>query len=220
MLSSAHVLAMDAKNLLDVVDSLRVRFPDLFAGPKNVIPAAQPQAIIENQHQLQTTSPQSTHSQYTGDDCYQIMTRQTYQNLSQMQQHQQQSNESHDQYSNEQCGIYDNESAITQQMEHMDLESKHSTGNGPPSKPPVAAKPSNLQQKLRRQQLQQQQLGAKDSSIDTNAMDDTLRIVEDDQYQEEQLYSNTSAAGMLPVAVSCAVVQENVFQKAMSNKSA
>lgn len=213
MLSSAHVLAMDAKNLLDVVDSLRVRFPDLFT----VISAVQPQPIIENQHQLHATSPQNT--QYTGDDCYQIMTRQTYQNMSQLQQ---QSNETHDQYSNEQCGIYDNESAITQQMEHMELESKHSSGNGPPSKPPVAAKPSNLQQKLRRQQLQQQQLGsgAKESSIDTNAMDDTLRIVEDDHYQEEQLYSNTSPAGMLPVAVSCAVVQENVFQKAMSNKSA
>ncbi len=27
MLSSAHVLAMDAKNLLDVVDSIRVRYP-------------------------------------------------------------------------------------------------------------------------------------------------------------------------------------------------
>lgn len=30
MLSAAHVLAMDAKNLLDVVDSVRIRFPDLF----------------------------------------------------------------------------------------------------------------------------------------------------------------------------------------------
>ena len=27
MLSSAHVLAMDAKNLLDVVDSIRVQYP-------------------------------------------------------------------------------------------------------------------------------------------------------------------------------------------------
>lgn len=30
MLSAAHVLAMDAKNLLDVVDSVRIRHPDLF----------------------------------------------------------------------------------------------------------------------------------------------------------------------------------------------
>lgn len=30
MLSAAHVLAMDAKNLLDVVDSVRIRYPELF----------------------------------------------------------------------------------------------------------------------------------------------------------------------------------------------
>ena len=29
MLSSAHVLAMDAKNLLDVVDSIRIRCPEV-----------------------------------------------------------------------------------------------------------------------------------------------------------------------------------------------
>lgn len=27
MLSAAHILAMDAKNLLDVIDSIRIRFP-------------------------------------------------------------------------------------------------------------------------------------------------------------------------------------------------
>ena len=29
MLSAAHVLAMDAKNLLDAVDSIRIRYPDV-----------------------------------------------------------------------------------------------------------------------------------------------------------------------------------------------
>jgi hypothetical protein len=29
MLSSAHILAMDTKNLLDVIDSIRARFPDV-----------------------------------------------------------------------------------------------------------------------------------------------------------------------------------------------
>jgi hypothetical protein len=29
MLSAAHVLAMDAKNLLDVIDSIRMRYPDV-----------------------------------------------------------------------------------------------------------------------------------------------------------------------------------------------
>ena len=31
MLSAAHVLAMDAKNLLDVVDSIRIRYPEVDA---------------------------------------------------------------------------------------------------------------------------------------------------------------------------------------------
>lgn len=31
MLSAAHVLAMDAKNLLDVIDSIRLRFPEVNA---------------------------------------------------------------------------------------------------------------------------------------------------------------------------------------------
>lgn len=29
MLSSAHVLAIDAKNLLDVIDSVRIRYPEV-----------------------------------------------------------------------------------------------------------------------------------------------------------------------------------------------
>jgi focal adhesion kinase 1 len=29
MLSAAHILAMDAKNLLDVIDSIRIRYPDV-----------------------------------------------------------------------------------------------------------------------------------------------------------------------------------------------
>lgn len=33
MLSAAHVLAMDAKSLLDVIDSIRCRFPNLFHAP-------------------------------------------------------------------------------------------------------------------------------------------------------------------------------------------
>lgn len=37
MLSAAHVLAMDAKNLLDVVDSVRMRYPELFEPPEAII---------------------------------------------------------------------------------------------------------------------------------------------------------------------------------------
>lgn len=35
MLSAAHVLAMDAKNLLDVVDSVRVRYPNVFVSTES-----------------------------------------------------------------------------------------------------------------------------------------------------------------------------------------
>lgn len=42
MLACAHVLAMDAKNLLDVVDSIRVRYPDLVL-PAHLQP--QPQSL-------------------------------------------------------------------------------------------------------------------------------------------------------------------------------
>ena len=40
MLSSAHVLAMDAKNLLDVLDSIRLNFPlvDRYAAPASCRP--------------------------------------------------------------------------------------------------------------------------------------------------------------------------------------
>lgn len=48
MLACAHVLAMDAKNLLDVVDSIRVRYPDL------VLPAH-----LQPQPQSSSTSPVS-----------------------------------------------------------------------------------------------------------------------------------------------------------------
>ena len=45
MLSSAHVLAMDAKNLLDVVDSIRIKYPHvnshiLRGGNGSVTPAS------------------------------------------------------------------------------------------------------------------------------------------------------------------------------------
>ncbi|XP_058835547.1 uncharacterized protein LOC131692484 isoform X4 [Topomyia yanbarensis] len=40
MLSAAHVLAMDAKNLLDVVDSIRVRFPNLVLPKQPSLPTS------------------------------------------------------------------------------------------------------------------------------------------------------------------------------------
>ncbi|XP_058118028.1 uncharacterized protein LOC131289552 [Anopheles ziemanni] len=45
MLAAAHVLAMDAKNLLDVVDSIRVRYPNLFQRQPSV-----PTSPTQRQH--------------------------------------------------------------------------------------------------------------------------------------------------------------------------
>lgn len=72
MLACAHVLAMDAKNLLDVVDSIRVRYPDLVL-PAHLQPQQPPSPTVQHfQQNLQplatnncvipSTSPQVIHS--------------------------------------------------------------------------------------------------------------------------------------------------------------
>jgi len=48
MLSSGHILAMDAKNLLDVVDSVRMQYPEVEAivcGQKSETPKEQHPAV-------------------------------------------------------------------------------------------------------------------------------------------------------------------------------
>lgn len=222
MLSAAHVLAMDAKNLLDVIDSLRLRHPELFKQQSTT--PLQSDSVSRFQFDIPATQPQPSASIASpqSDDSYQIMTRQTYENMSQMQnqlplQHttsppaslthsyEQQSN---DLYANQQSsggGIYDNECVISQQMKGLELDGKVAP------KPPVAAKPSNLQQKLK---MNARIVGC--AKTDHVGMEDTLKIVEDD------LYSNTMAMGvgnssLLPEPVPCSVVQENVFQKVKSS---
>lgn len=221
MLSAAHVLAMDAKNLLDVIDSLRVRFPELFkqqsTTPLQADTVPRFQFDISSQQQPQPTavsvsSPQS-------DDSYQIMTRQTYENqlplqhsspptsLTQSYEHHQ----ANDLYANQQLsggGIYDNECVINQQMKSLEMDAAKAA-----PKPPVAAKPSNLQQKLK---MNARIVGC--AKTDHVGMEDTLKIVEDD------LYSNTMGgcggnSSLLPEPVSCSVVQENIFQKVKSSGS-
>lgn len=219
MLSAAHVLAMDAKNLLDVIDSLRLRYPELFKQQSTT--PLQPESVSRFQFDISAQQqPSASVSSPQSDDSYQIMTRQTYENMSQMQnqlplQHtsppnslsQSYEQQSNDLYANQQSGgIYDNECVINQQMKSLEMDGKF----GPP-KPPVAAKPSNLQQKLK---MNARIVGcAKNDHI---AMEDTLKIVEDD------LYSNTMSMGggnssLLPEPVPCSVVQENIFQKVKSS---
>lgn len=217
MLSAAHVLAMDAKNLLDVIDSLRLRYPELFK--QHSTTPLQPESVSRFQFDVSSQQqPSASIASPQSDDSYQIMTRQTYENMSQMQnqlplQHtsppnsltQSYEQQSNDLYANQQSGgIYDNECVINQQMKSLEMEKA-------PPKPPVAAKPSNLQQKLK---MNARIVGC--AKTDHVGVEDTLKIVEDD------LYSNTMSLGggnssLLPEPVTCSVVQENVFQKVKSS---
>lgn len=55
MLSAAHVLAMDAKNLLDVADSMRIRYPDvdhIICNGGILLPEPAPEFWIEEQFWL------------------------------------------------------------------------------------------------------------------------------------------------------------------------
>lgn len=95
MLAAAHVLAMDAKNLLDVVDSIRVRYQMWFSdkmSPKN---PSNPTSL---------SSPASTASATP-------VAEETYQNAASFV----------DMYSNQQTGIYDNECVINHQLKHLEM---------------------------------------------------------------------------------------------------
>lgn len=227
MLSSAHVLAMDAKNLLDVVDSLRKRYPDLFVNKDQppvsnaTVPDGPPQQPYQpasrfqfDAHTPQPPQPVTLRAPSAIDENYQVMTRQSYQNVDHSP-----SNSSTELYSNQpmlspqpQCGIYDNECIINQQQQSTDVDDaeRFAQQRTPPPKPPVAAKPSNLQQKLKRGQLP---LPKDMSAGDAHGLDEPLRIVEDEMVCERpdddtQLYSNTMV--QLPEPVSCSIVQENI----------
>ncbi|CAG9124927.1 unnamed protein product [Plutella xylostella] len=56
MLAAAHVLAMDAKNLLDVVDSIRTRYPDV-DWRRAFLPAPSPPPLSNQSSVLEATHP-------------------------------------------------------------------------------------------------------------------------------------------------------------------
>ncbi|CAO1301357.1 unnamed protein product [Diamesa serratosioi] len=134
MLSAAHILAMDTKNLLDVCDSIRVRYPnvklELLQEPLiRTIPISQ--SMEQNIDQLPQYHYQQQQQQQLQDDSqfYQQQQNDCYENVTTMQQL-----ESQEQlYSNQgpttqpeftinnisstsEAGIYDNECAITDQL--------------------------------------------------------------------------------------------------------
>lgn len=225
MLSSAHVLAMDAKNLLDVVDSLRQRYPDLFSGQSRSPTTTEPtssrfQFDAQTQPQPLQSSNQELGNNVANDENYQVMTRHSFSASP--------SSSNTELYSNQpiaaqtQCGIYDNECVIvSQQQSNQTVVDDHQRT---PPKPPVAAKPSNLQQKLKRGQLPlPKDVLPSASPLDTHGLDEPLRIVEDDMVGERaddmQLYSNTMAQHHqpLPEPVSCSIVQESLKKLSLAS---
>lgn len=211
MLAAAHALAMDAKNLLDVVDSVRVRYPNIF--PKTPNSTCQPSLtttpVNPNADQLQFSLPQSDSINQQMSTSSQNDDSDTYQNIQKLHDTPPTSmthsyeengdgvNNENALYSNQQqMGIYDNECIINQQpnISH------------PPQKPAIAIKPANLiANKIGNNKPPQ------------HLFDEPLKIIED----ANDMYSNTSAAINLPQSVSCTVVQENILpssQKITSNK--
>jgi len=62
MLSAAHVLAMDSKNLLDVIDSIRVRCPEVEVflakrGTRQPGPATSASASVESTRNVPSLGP-------------------------------------------------------------------------------------------------------------------------------------------------------------------
>lgn len=171
MLSAAHILAMDAKNLLDVVDSVRIRYPDLFVSNHSTSPTtstsndtSEPfqsmkninRSYLEKGDTNVPTGKRMTPS--TNVETHQMNVQQTYQNLSKPLKQPQTVATQEEIYANQKRveafirteGIYDNDCVLSQLKNHSNEENKlNSTVVGPsnivtslpPTKPPLTTKP-------------------------------------------------------------------------------
>uniref|UniRef100_A0A8D8BNL8 Focal adhesion kinase 1 n=2 Tax=Culex pipiens TaxID=7175 RepID=A0A8D8BNL8_CULPI len=241
MLSAAHVLAMDAKNLLDVVDSIRIRFPNLVmtAVPQSHSPSL-PSSPVQKQPPQSTSSAmlvssatatvvpssqQPPHHSFDlqqsagvgAGDCYQnLQPKQIFHSHSSPPSsltHSYEGNSSQQQPQPSQQQLYTNH----QQQGIYDNDCVISQQQlDKPKKPLIAAKPPSaaLASKLKPFQ----------PAIGDDLLNEPLKIVED----PADLYCNTSAnaapttttsmatssssgAIKLPEPVSCTIVQENLL---------
>lgn len=103
MLSSAHILAMDTKNLLDVCDSIRARFPNV----KYELPG------VNNMDQQDARLPHQLSNQMQSPSKQQLQ-QDVYENVSSADRVEETL------YSNQnlpsEIGIYDNQAAIQEQL--------------------------------------------------------------------------------------------------------
>lgn len=105
MLSSSHILAMDTKNLLDVCDSIKARFPNVkYEIPNGSFNAADPQNSRLPQHLSNQANCEQTPSQ---QEVYGNVSADRFEVSEQL-------------YSNQapptEIGIYDNHAAIQEQL--------------------------------------------------------------------------------------------------------
>ncbi|XP_055918541.1 focal adhesion kinase 1 [Eupeodes corollae] len=89
MLSAAHVLAMDAKNLLDVIDSIRIRYsvvnkchtkPQSLFQSNNTSSDETTQNDVSQSQNYQCSPGFSLQASHTNEEGYQIMSKETYEN--------------------------------------------------------------------------------------------------------------------------------------------
>lgn len=248
MLAAAHVLAMDAKNLLDVVDSVRIRFPNIFSNNGPTTSSANSSTTTTPSAQIQTaqgfnqqTSSTSTtpvnpilslerHFQFASlnnetqfNQSQENNSLENYQNLQQV--HNLLSHSSppsslnmSQSYEIEQNNLYSNQ----QQIGIYDNECMINQQNSDSSKL-SSSKPIIAAKPLNiTQKLKTNPVTNKFNNVNDKLLDEPLKIIED----PNDLYCNTSSAATskrvnLPQPVTCQLVQENILtnsQKIMSNK--
>uniref|UniRef100_A0A182X5R5 Protein kinase domain-containing protein n=1 Tax=Anopheles quadriannulatus TaxID=34691 RepID=A0A182X5R5_ANOQN len=229
MLSAAHVLAMDAKNLLDVVDSIRVRYPNLFPQQQQqqLQQPSAPSSPTQRQHGAATSVTSAVHpsntpqmfaqqqqqQQHSFDQSQLLMMGDCYQNLQPKQPmlaHSSPPTSLTHSYepgglsSYQQSGIYDNECIISSQQQQQQQHQSAEVA-GKLKKPAIAAKPPSVVAMA----------SVKLKPVATGSLD-----VPDAAGGE--LYSNAphatspgpngaNAEIKLPDPVSCTIVQENLL---------
>ncbi|XP_055538906.1 uncharacterized protein LOC129726199 isoform X7 [Wyeomyia smithii] len=221
MLSAAHVLAMDAKNLLDVVDSIRVRFPNLVLTkqpslptspiqkqqPTSIASAGSPSSASNNSTSNPPSScgpPISSYQQQPQHTFDAQSTAESYQNLQPKQifhshssppsslTHSFETGQSQ-LYSNQQSGIYDNECVLNQAQWSND---------GKPKKPLIAVKPPAAA--LASHKLKSSNAFSSVGSqlpVPDELLNEPLKIIED----PAELYSNTTTASSTSNSVPSAI---------------
>lgn len=204
MLACAHVLAMDAKNLLDVVDSIRTRYPDLVL-PAHLQPQP-PSSPVKTTAVCPSIATVTTFQASSSSPPPPQIEENQYQNSQQLGLHHSSPPASlpaapnNQTYSN-QSGIYDNESIISQQIKNLEVVNSHQSKKEI-IKPQPPIRSSGLVSKIRAN-FQPPENNRNNGA--GGELNEPLKIVED------EMYSN--AGIQLPEPVSCKIVQENLLPK-------